>query len=350
MVSRSKYLLLSIATLCGLLCIVSGERKSLSGSMVDMPERVQSMNMIQVTEESCSGCTTMEKFLRDNDWALVLFYRLPTRGANRYIWAMKDNVSTPVRLSMGLCTRGQAEQACAKLALGRLACGRVDVYIDRKYPMQFNIDPKTVPAIVILHRGVPKDVSRKQLDALMIEKTVDSVIRYIRQQMSPSRPELVSRVVSLKSFRREIAKNDLVVAAFTNSTTEAENFRRAAQTLLLKGRVPRTFINPGRGMRDEEIRLLQVSQESLTRQLGHAMDTLRVWIAGSDDVKEWSCAPHTVNDIRTALPSAHAWEEALKVLVESALHDFRVLRPLERSDGSPTAGSRREKASISVEL
>ncbi|KAF4755589.1 hypothetical protein FOZ63_012703, partial [Perkinsus olseni] len=243
-----------------------------------------------------------------------------------------------------------AEQACARLALGRLACGRVDVYIDRKYPMQFNIDPKTVPAIVILHRGVPKDVSRKQLDALMREKTVDSVIRYIRQQMSPSRPELVSRVVSLKSFRREIAKNDLVVAAFTNSTTETENFRRAVQTLLLKGRVPTTFINPGRGMRDEEIRFLQVSQESLTRQLGHAMDTLRVWIAGSDDVREWSCAPHTVDDIRTALPTAHAWEEALKALVESALHDFRVLRPVESSDGGRTSGSRRDKASISVEL
>ncbi|KAF4725791.1 hypothetical protein FOZ63_013656, partial [Perkinsus olseni] len=204
------------------------------------------------------------------------------------------------------------------------------------YPMQFNIDPKTVPAIVILHRGVPKDVSRKQLDALMREKTVDSVIRYIRQQMSPSRPELVSRVVSLKSFRREIAKNDLVVAAFTNSTTEGENFRRAVQTLLLKGRVPTTFINPGRSLRDEEVRFVQVSQESLTRHLGHAMDSLRVWITGSDDVREWSCASHTVDDIRTALPSAHAWEEALKALVESALHDFRVLRPLESSGGGPT--------------
>ncbi|KAF4689371.1 hypothetical protein FOZ60_001705 [Perkinsus olseni] len=331
MVRRSRYLLLSIATLCGLLCIVSGERKSLSGSMVDMPERVRSMNMIQVTEESCSGCTTMEKFLRDNDWALVLFYRLPTRGANRYIWAMKDN----------------AEQACARLALGRLACGRVDVYIDRKYPMQFNIDPKTVPAIVILHRGVPKDVSRKQLDALMREKTVDSVIRYIRQQMSPSRPELVSRVVSLKSFRREIAKNDLVVAAFTNSTTEGENFRRAVQTLLLKGRVPTTFINPGRSLRDEEVRFVQVSQESLTRHLGHAMDSLRVWITGSDDVREWSCASHTVDDIRTALPSAHAWEEALKALVESALRDFRVLRPVESSDGGRTSGRRQPAVVVS---
>ncbi|KAF4723276.1 hypothetical protein FOZ63_022338, partial [Perkinsus olseni] len=109
--------------------------------------------------------------------------------------------------------------------------------------------------------------------------------------------------VSLKSFRREIAKNDLVVAAFTNSTIEADNFRRAVQTLLLKEKVATTFVNPGRGMRDEEVRFQQVSQESLTRHLGHTMDTLRVWIAGSDDVREWSCASHTVDDIRTALPS-----------------------------------------------
>lgn len=202
-------------------------------SLADFPMDVRKRNMLQLSREPCDDCVTMEEFYQNHELGFVLFYEHALVSTHKY----KSSIIAGFH------------DTCAELRWSRVACGQVDMIVDREYAERY-IDPQTAPAHILIRDGEPLPLQKHHLDRLMAKPgDKATMLWHIRDVLAPSDPlalDLSFEAAEASALSQVLKRHEVVlVVGASTGREEREAVRAAAQRLLLNGSIPFVIKLPG---------------------------------------------------------------------------------------------------------
>eukprot|EP00931_Biecheleriopsis_adriatica_P023308 TRINITY_DN14750_c0_g2_i2.p1 TRINITY_DN14750_c0_g2~~TRINITY_DN14750_c0_g2_i2.p1 ORF type:complete len:328 (+),score=77.85 TRINITY_DN14750_c0_g2_i2:23-1006(+) len=207
-------------------------------SILDVPWEARKSNTIRVTRQACDECSQLEDLYKDNDLVFLLFYERSLVGHHNY---------------KGAIIAGFLE-VCKELRFSKVACGLVDMVEDKAYAEKY-IDPKTAPAHIAVRAGEPVPSTQENVKKLLAKPgDKATMLWHLKEQFVPQELgealQISAEAADADQLRRLTKLHEVVIVANLAGDGGAnragvDNFRAAAQQLVLQGKVPGVLMLPG---------------------------------------------------------------------------------------------------------